>query len=130
MSPIDQEIIRYRIQRAQETLDEASILLHHEKWNAAVNRMYYACYYIVIALLKQENISHATHSGVKAQFNKLVASTLNVDKQHARFFNHIMQDRQESDYKDLYFFDPEEVKTMMPMAQAFVSEIEKLITFS
>lgn len=123
MSDIDKEIIQYRINRAYETLEEARIMVQHKKWNAAVNRMYYACYYIVIALLKP----HATHSGVKAQFNKYVASTSKIDPALAKFYNHIIQDRQESDYKDLYFFEAEEVKSMIPVAQQFIDSIRKLI---
>jgi uncharacterized protein (UPF0332 family) len=44
-------IIKYRIDRAFETLEEAKILSTGNHWNTVANRLYYACFYIVIALL-------------------------------------------------------------------------------
>jgi len=44
------ELISYRIKRAREILDEVEILLENQLWHTAVNRLYYACYYAVIAL--------------------------------------------------------------------------------
>ena len=44
-------LISYRIQRAFETLKEAEVMRREGFYNAAVNRLYYACYYVTIALL-------------------------------------------------------------------------------
>ena len=38
-------LIAYRIQRAYETLKEAEVMIRESFYNAAINRMYYACYY-------------------------------------------------------------------------------------
>lgn len=43
-------LIRYRTERANETLLEAKILIQNGFYNAAVNRLYYACYYAVMAV--------------------------------------------------------------------------------
>lgn len=45
------EYIRYRFQRAEESFEEALILAKEHRWNAVINRLYYACFYAVIALL-------------------------------------------------------------------------------
>lgn len=58
-------LVRYRLQRARETLPEARTLIENSYYNAAVNRLYYACYYAVIALLAKHQISVQTHAGVK-----------------------------------------------------------------
>ena len=51
MSRTKEELINYRISRAKDTLDDAQILADKGKWNSAINRLYYAAYYAVIALL-------------------------------------------------------------------------------
>jgi len=66
MNPIEQELITYRCLRSEETLNEAKLLFDAGYYNAAVNRLYYACFYIVSALLLTEGMSSAKHSGVKA----------------------------------------------------------------
>ena len=44
-------LIDYRLERARESLQEANILLERGHGNAFVNRLYYACFYAVSALL-------------------------------------------------------------------------------
>lgn len=36
------EYIRYRLDKARETLRDAEILSHEGSWNSAMNRVYYA----------------------------------------------------------------------------------------
>jgi uncharacterized protein (UPF0332 family) len=36
-----QSLIEYRLTRAKETLNEADIMIANERYNAAVNRLYY-----------------------------------------------------------------------------------------
>lgn len=49
-------IITYRIDRAKETLTEAEYNAKGGYYNSAVNRLYYACYYAVSALLFQPEL--------------------------------------------------------------------------
>jgi hypothetical protein len=44
-------LVGYRLQRARETVEEARVLLETDHANACVNRLYYACFYAVSALL-------------------------------------------------------------------------------
>ena len=52
-----EDYINYRFHRAEESFEEALILAKEERWNAVINRLYYACFYAVIALLIKNNIS-------------------------------------------------------------------------
>lgn len=44
-------LVEYRIERAYKTMEEAALLEEKGYYNAAVNRLYYACYYATEALL-------------------------------------------------------------------------------
>jgi len=44
------DYIKYRFQRAEESFQDALILAENERWNTVINRLYYACFYAVIAL--------------------------------------------------------------------------------
>lgn len=59
-------LMHYRMERADEALEEAAILSERCHYNAAVNRLYYACFYAVQALLLKHHITATTHAGVKA----------------------------------------------------------------
>lgn len=58
-------LINYRIQRAYETLKEAQVMMRESFYNAAVNRLYYACYYAAVSLLLKYDHQPQTHNGVK-----------------------------------------------------------------
>ena len=59
------EIVKYRLSRAHETLNEVEILIENKLWNTAINRLYYACFYAVNALLVSLKIKAQTHAGVR-----------------------------------------------------------------
>ena len=66
---LDQEsrdsLIAYRIERAYGSLEEAKRMMQGGFYNASINRLYYACYYMAVALLLKYDIAAQTHSGVK-----------------------------------------------------------------
>lgn len=45
------EYINYRLQRAEESYNDALLLSDNKRWNSVLNRLYYSCFYAVIALL-------------------------------------------------------------------------------
>ena len=51
------ELAAYRLSKAFSTYDEVALLTENKLWNTAVNRLYYACYYAVSALLISKNIT-------------------------------------------------------------------------
>ena len=57
MKPETAELARYRLTRARESLAEARLLLDNDHVRTAVNRVYYACFYAVSALLLAEEHS-------------------------------------------------------------------------
>ena len=65
------ELARYRVQQAEESLDEARFLLAGGKSaRSVINRAYYAMFYAVLALLVYEEFSSSKHSGVLSYFNR------------------------------------------------------------
>lgn len=70
MSKSIEELVKYRIARSKETLEEATLLANGGYWNAVANRLYYSCYYMVAAILLKNGHSASSHKGVKTIFNK------------------------------------------------------------
>ena len=68
-------LINYRIQRAYETLKEAQVMMRESFYNAAVNRLYYACYYAAVSLLLKYDHQPQTHNGVKTMLGLHFIST-------------------------------------------------------
>jgi hypothetical protein len=94
-------LARYRIQQAQESLEEARYLFDGEKSpRSIVNRAYYAMFYSVLALLVYEPYSTSKHSGVVGYFNRRFIKDGQFGIEHGRAFNRAFEMRQRSDYRE------------------------------
>ena len=118
-------LVAYRLRRAKETLSEADNLIEAGFFNAAVNRLYYACYYAVIALLIKNNIVAQTHQGVKQMFSLHFVANNKIDKQYSVFYGRLFNDRISGDYDDFVCYDNEMITALRPQAEEFISAIEE-----
>lgn len=118
------DLIYYRINRANETLNEANALIKLEFWNAAINRLYYACFYAVNALMLKHNISAHTHSGVRQMLGLHFVKTGKISRKHAKFYTDLFDLRHTSDYDDFVFFDKTIVEDLYSSAKEFIQIIK------
>src|ERR1700739_2549178 len=113
MSPKEnQELVQYRFGKAKETFAEAEAQIKNELWNVAVNRLYYACFYAVSALLASKEIYTKTHAGAKQMFSLHFVKTGIVNKEHGDFYTEIFSMRQSGDYEDYCDYEEEDVVTL------------------
>ena len=70
MKPEIVEYIRYRIEQSTEAFEVAKLSLENGLLRSSVNRLYYACFYVVSALLLCEDHRSSKHSGVRALFDR------------------------------------------------------------
>lgn len=122
-----EDYIKYRFLRAEESLDDAFILAEKGKWNTVVNRLYYSCFYAVIALLLKNNIETQTHDGARTQFGLNFIKTGLIDKKYGKLYTKLFDYRQKGDYGDLYDYDEETVKPLIEPVKDFLGEIKKHI---
>ena len=64
------EYSNLRMESAYNTFEAAKLLVQNGFWNSAVNRLYYAVFYAVNAILVLNEIDSQTHSGMRTQFSK------------------------------------------------------------
>ena len=117
------DLIRYRMARAQETLEEAHILADSGRWNACVNRLYYACFYAISALLVRDGLSSSKHAGVRSLFNRQYVKSGKIPKDLASIYNDLFERRQEGDYIDYVTFQESQVLPWISKAEALVGYI-------
>jgi len=123
-------MVSYRLERAHSTLGEADLLYGGEYYNAAVNRLYYACYYAAIALLLSRHIEAFTHNGVKTQLSMHFVRTGLLSLEHSTTFGLLFDKRHSSDYADFAYCDASLVELLRPRSEAFIHAIEQLINSS
>lgn len=120
-------LITYRLERANESLDEATLLLERGFTNTAVNRLYYGCFYAVSALLLTQGFSSAKHTGIRAMFQQHFVKTGLLPVKLGKLYDRLFDNRQRGDYQDLVRFDPKDVIAWHIEAKQFVETIETLV---
>ena len=120
-------IARYRLERAFETLEEAKLLFDGKKYVGAINRIYYAMFYAINALLILEGYSSSKHSGVMSLFNKHFVRAGIVSKEAGRFFQEMFVFRSKGDYGDFKTFTKEEAKSALNKCAKYLEELKEAL---
>jgi uncharacterized protein (UPF0332 family) len=118
------ELIKYRLQRAWATFEDALILAEKQRWNSTINRLYYAAYYAVMALLINEGLKPTTHNGAKSNFTQYFIKTEQLSIEFGKIYSQLFTWRQKGDYDDLFDFDREKVEPYIKPVEALIKEIE------
>jgi hypothetical protein len=127
MSKGQEDLIRYKLTRAEETLEEARVMLQANHPHGAANRLYYACFYAVTALLLRRNLSSSKHSGVMALFNRHFVKQGLISVDMGKFYSRMFDNRLESDYADWMELEKQDIQEELVCAQEFVNAIIALI---
>ena len=126
MTPEEQALVQYRLERAHEAIEEAKLMFDAGHLRTYVNRLYYACFYAMSALLLTKGLSTSKHTHLRAHLHKDFVRLGAVPVEHGQFFDLLFNSRQKGDYSDLVVFEPEEVVGWLEQAQAFVEHISGL----
>lgn len=121
------DIVKYRLENALNTLAEVKSHRENGFYNTAINRMYYACYYAVRALLTAHGIEAKTHEGVRQQLGLNFVRNGKVSQEQGRFYSRLFSKRTTGDYDDFINHTRETVDELYPQAQAFVDAISTLL---
>ena len=116
-------LVRYRLGRAREALEEAVLLLERGYTNTCVNRLYYACFYAVSALLLARGLSSARHSGIRALFHQHIVKPGMINVPLGQLYDRLFDNRQKGDYADLVRFALDDVQPWIEEARTFVDAV-------
>jgi uncharacterized protein (UPF0332 family) len=121
------EIVALRLENADTSLLEAKLLFENGFNNASVNRMYYASYYAVTALLTNRGIVANTHAGVRQMLGLHFTKNNLISISDNAFFSDLFARRHSGDYDVFISFDKEVVSELIPQTAQFIQTIKDLI---
>ena len=121
------DYISYRIQRAYETLNDAKVLAKIGSWNSAINRLYYACFYAVSALLFSHSIEPKSHKGVRIKFMKEFIKTGIFSKDTGKLYSDLFDLRNEGDYSDFVIFDQDLTNSLIIKCEELIGLINNFL---
>ena len=120
-------LVTLRMQRAKELLVETKELMAMGYWRTIANRLYYACFHAVSALLLKNGYTAHTHSGVITQFGLHFVTKGIISMEQGKFYRNLFEKRQTGDYDVWISIDEQDIIPLLEPAQKFIEDIENLI---
>nr|WP_129731753.1 HEPN domain-containing protein [Parabacteroides goldsteinii] len=120
-------IVNYRLSSARNALGEVLSLSKDGYFNAAISRLYYACFHAASALLINAGIEARTHTGVRQMLGKEFVQTGILSRDMSKFYTNLYSKRQNSDYEDFINYTVVDIDDLYPQAVEFIDVIEAYI---
>jgi uncharacterized protein (UPF0332 family) len=112
---------------AEETLHAADVLLKENLLRDAVNRAYYAVFYIAEALLNEKDLRFKKHGSVHGFFSQHFVKTGVFDAKYHKLLTRSFGQRMLGDYDEVTRFAREEVLQILAQAAEFLSKAKEYL---
>ena len=119
-------IVEFRIEKAFRALEQAQGVIVLKYWETIANRLYYAAYNAISALLIANGNTAQTHSGVIHLFGQQFIKTGVFPTEMGRLYHKLFTMRQTGDYDDTYGITEEDVLPFVEPTKILIEQTTKL----
>lgn len=116
--------IHVLIERANEELKGARLLLAQGLPRLSLSRCYYAVFNAASAALLTQGIARSKHSAIEAAFNQFLIKPGILEPEWADIYRQSRKVREEADYGSVISYDQAQAECMLADAERFVARIE------
>jgi len=127
---IHSDLTTFRLELSEEALESADLLMKNEKYRSAVNRMYFAIYYKLLALADKNNSHPADFKELKQWLEKSYVEKKTLFESDLMVLSQIFQESQEIDYTDFSDITEDITAGLFTKTKMFLTKLDKLITDS
>ena len=121
------ELLKYRYDRAVETLEVAKELFKNGKFKDANNRSYYAAYYAMRAVYTLQGKDFKKHKTLLAEFNKEFVASEIFPRTIGRKISMLALIREQSDYNDFYIASSAESQQQVEIAEELIELVAEYL---
>jgi uncharacterized protein (UPF0332 family) len=119
------------MQQAEDSLDEARFLFEgHKSTRSVINRIYYAMFYAILALLIYEPFGSSKHTAVLSYFNLNFVKRGLMPIELGRAVNKAFDLRQREDYRELPNITQAQVEPYFEQTRRFIDAVRDLLKAS
>ena len=121
------ELMKYRLEMAEERLKSSKILLDAGSYKDSIGRSYYAMFTAVRALLAVDGQDFSKHAGVIAYFQKEYIKSGKMEKKYSKYISQAFQIRNNTDYADFFIVSLQDAQEQYEKAKEFFEMIKEYI---
>lgn len=117
-------IVTYRLEKADRALSQAKANLPLQAWEVIANRIYYAAYYAISALLIADGHPAVKgHDTIVRMFGLHYVKTGKFTAEQGKLYNKLYTLRLTGDYNDHYNLEEEDVLPLVFPAETLIREV-------
>lgn len=118
-------LIKHRLKQADDSIEEAEVLLKEKmSLRAVMNRLYYSMFYAVLALLQEKQLGTSKHIGAISLFDREFIKTGIFDNALSKTLHRAFELRQKGDYMEQAEVTKNDIDEMLPKTKAFINKVK------
>jgi len=122
------ELIKYRLEEAEDSIKEAEVLLKEGmSMRAVMNRLYYSMFYAVLALLQEKEMGTSKHAGAISLFDREFIKKGTFDEELSKTLHRAFELRQKGDYMEQAEVTKSDVDEILPKTKEFVCKVKNYL---
>lgn len=119
------DVVTLRLEKAQNTMEQARHNLDTGYWALIANRLYYAAYYAVSALLIANRHYAKTHETIVRSFGLHFVKTGVFPAEQGRLYSRLFNLRLTGDYSDYYNLTADDVLPLVEPTEKLIKDVSK-----
>ncbi|MBO4431743.1 MAG: HEPN domain-containing protein [Bacteroidaceae bacterium] len=120
-------LVTLELEKVDKTLAQLEVQLQGKLWEMAANRLYYALFHAVSALLICDHHEVGTHRGAVNKFSLFYVKTDIFTKEEGRLYSRLQQLREDGDYNCSIDVEQEEVEEKIEPTRQLIEKIKQYI---
>ena len=120
-------IVNLEIEKAGKTFSDMEFCYHEQKWEAAANRLYYALFHAVSALLINGGLNVKSHRGTLTLFGQHYVRTGIFTREDGSLLSELVIMRDNANYNLFYESDAEKIGPYIEPTRLLIEKIRKYI---
>ena len=117
-------LVHYRIEQAKDSVETVILLIENGKYSAAVNRIYYGMFYMLLAVAAREGFETSKHQQLIGWFNKTFIKEELLPKRYGSIISKVFKSRKICDYEAFVEISKDEVMKLFNDMKNFIQVIE------
>ena len=120
-------IVGLELEKADKTQAQMELLRREGVWELVANRLYYALFHTVSALLVNDRREVGTHKGAMIRFSEYYVKTGIFNKADGKLYSQLQKMREDGDYNCTIDVDREDIEPLIEPALNLILRIKEHI---
>ncbi|MBP3213272.1 MAG: HEPN domain-containing protein [Bacteroidaceae bacterium] len=120
-------IVALELDKVEKTLTQLDVQLREQLWEMAANRLYYALFHAVSAMLIHDHHEVGTHRGAVNMFSLYYVKEGIFTKEEGRLYSRLQRLREDGDYNCSIEVEQDEVEEKIEPTRQLIDKIKRYI---